>query len=349
MADAFSPFRFAMRAALGVLVVLIGAALAWELRQLLMLAFLAMLIAAALAGPASWLEGRGVPRIAATLSFYVALAAALGGALFLVIPPLVDEATDLIENLPGLLEEAEGIATDLLGGLLGAGAVDRAFDVIGGGVQPDPGTVLQGPMLVAEVLINLVVVLVLSIFLLLERDRMREWVLRFLDPEQRPAARALAASAAGKLGAYVRGQLILMTVVGIGATVGMLLLGVPFALPLGALAFFAEAVPIAGPWIAGIPIILIALLESPWTALLIGLWFVALQQIESYVLGPIVHGSVVELSPFVVMISVLAGAALAGVVGAIIAVPLVAVADLVIDEIILPLRHGREALPPEAA
>lgn len=87
----------------------------------------------------------------------------------------------------------------------------------------------------------------------------------------------------------------------------------------------------------------------PWTALFIGIWFTALQQIESYVLGPVVHGHIIKLSPLVVMFSVLAGAAIAGVVGAIIAVPLVAVVDLIIDDVILPLHHGHPALEPEAA
>jgi putative heme transporter len=351
MPETRSPFRTAIRAALGVLVVVLAAALAWELRLLLMLVFLSLLIAAALVGPATWLEERGLPRLVATLSFYLGLVLVLGGVLFLVVPPLVDEAVELFENLPEILEEAQVLATDILGGILGAGAVERAFEVIGGenGFRPEPGAVLAGPMLVAQVLVNLVIVLVLSIFLLLERDRIRDWGLRFFEPEQRPAVRSLSANAASKLGAYVRGQLILMVMVGVGATVGMLILGVPFALPLGMLAFFAEAIPIAGPWISGIPIMLVALLESPWTALFIGLWFVALQQIESYVLGPVVHGHVVKLSPFVVMFSVLAGATIAGVVGAIIAVPLVAVADLVIDEVILPLRRGQHALEPGTA
>jgi predicted PurR-regulated permease PerM len=351
MLDTSSPFRIGMLAALGVLVVIIGAALAWQLRQLLMLVFLATLIAAALVGPAGWLEARGWPRLAATLSFYVGLIVVLGGVLFLIVPPLVDEAIELFENLPAILEETQELVTGVLGGILGAGAVDRAFDVIGGenGFSPDPGTILQGPMLVGEVIVNLVVVLVLSIFVLLERDRIRDWALRFFDPSQRDAVRSLSANAAAKLGAYVRGQLILMVVVGAGATIGMLILGVPFALPLGMLAFFAEAIPIAGPWIAGIPIILVALLESPWTALFIALWFTALQQIESYVLGPVVHGHIIKLSPFVVMFSVLAGAIIAGVVGAIIAVPLAAVVDLVIDEVILPLRSGEAALESEPA
>ncbi len=259
-----SPFLIGMRAALGVLVIVAGVALAWELRQLLTLGFLAMLVSAALVGPANWLEDRGWPRLASTLSFYAVLLAVLGGVLFLVIPPLVEEAVALFENLPAIFDEAQELVTGVLGGILGAGAVDRAFELIGGadGITPDPGTFLQGPMLVAEVLVNLVIVLVLSIFMLLERERIRDWALRFFEPEQRDAVRTLSVNAADKLGAYVRGQLVLMVAVGIGATAGMLLLGVPFALPLGMLAFFAEAVPIAGPWIAGIPIILVALLDS---------------------------------------------------------------------------------------
>lgn len=348
MIAAGSAFRIGMLGALGVLVVVIATALAWELRLLLMLVFLAVLIAAALATPVAWLEARGWPRLAAVLSFYAGLVLVLAGVLFLVVPPLVEEASDLVQNLPELLDEAEEAVTDTLGGLLGADAVDRAFEVIGGeGMRPDADTLLAGPLLIAEGLLNVAVVLVLSIFLLLERDRIRGWVLRFFDPDQRAAVRDLSAGAATKLGAYVRGQLLIMLVVGVGATIGMLVLGVPFALPLGVLAFLVEAIPIAGPWIAGVPIVLVALLESPLTALFIGIWFVALQQVESYILQPVVQGHVVHLSPFVVMVSVLAGATIAGVMGAIIAVPLVAVADLLVNEVILPLRRGDAPLAEE--
>jgi predicted PurR-regulated permease PerM len=345
-----SPFRIGLRAALGVLVIVVLAALLWQLRHLVMLSFLAMLIAAALVSPAAWLEQRGWPRLAATLSLYAALVVVLGIVIFLIVPPLVEEAVAFAENLPELLEQGEQIATDLLGALLGAGAVERAFDIIGGAdLMPEPGAVLQAPLLVAEILINTVIVLIFSIFLLLERDRIREWLLRFFEPDRRDRLRLLSANAATKLGAYVRGQLLLMVMVGTGATIGMLVLGVPFALPLGLLAFFAEAVPMAGPWIAGIPIVLIALLESPLTALLIGIWFTALQQIESYVLAPIVHGHVVKLSPVVVMFAILAGATVAGVVGAIIAVPLAALVDLVIDDVILPLHRGADQIETEPA
>lgn len=351
MSDGRSPFRVAMLAALGVLVVVVVAALLWELRLLVILLFLALLIAAALMGPVTWLEEHGWPRIAAVLSFYAGLVVVLGGVLFLIVPPLVEEAVDLAENLPAILDEARELVTGVVGGILGADVVDRAFEMIGGpdGVAPDPGTLLAGPMLLAEVLVNLVIVLVLSIFILLERDRIRDWVLRFFAPDQREGVRRLSTNALSKLGAYVRGQLIIMLVVGVGATIGMLLLGVPFALPLGLLAFFAEAIPLVGPYIAGIPIVFVALLESVWVALFIGIWFTALQQIESYVLGPVVHGHVIKLSPLVVMFAVLAGATIAGVVGAIIAVPLAAVIDLVINEVILPLRHGDEALEAEVA
>lgn len=351
MPDNRSPFRVGMRGALGVLVVVALAALAWELRQLVILGFLALLIAAALLGPASWLEAHGWPRLAATLSFYAGLVILLGGVLFLIVPPLVDEAVSLFENFPEILDEARSLVAGILGGILGADAIDRAFGIIGGadGFAPDPDVLLAGPMIVAEILVNTVIVLVLSIFILLERDRIRDWGLRFFEPDQRDAVRSLSANALTKLGAYVRGQLIIMAVVGAGATIGMLLLGVPFALPLGVLAFFAEAIPLAGPWIAGIPIILVALLESPWTALFIGLWFTALQQLESYVLAPLIHGHVIRLSPLVVMVAVLGGAMVAGIVGAIIAVPLAAVVDLLIDEVILPLRNGDRALRPEPA
>jgi predicted PurR-regulated permease PerM len=183
--------------------------------------------------------------------------------------------------------------------------------------------------------------------MLLERDRARNWSLRFFEDRRGERLLDLARTALGKLGAYVRGQLIVMFLVGAGTTAGLLLLGVPFALPLGVFAFIAEAVPFAGPWVAGIPIVLIAALESPLTGLLVAIWFIVLQQLEGFVITPLVQGRVVRVSPMVVLLAVLAGALLGGIIGAIIAIPIVAVIDVLIEEVILPLRRRQQDGNPD--
>jgi predicted PurR-regulated permease PerM len=122
----------------------------------------------------------------------------------------------------------------------------------------------------------------------------------------------------------------------------MWVLDVPFAVPLGALSFITAAIPLAGAFIAGGPIVLVALTVSPGTGLLMAAWLVVLQQLEGSVITPYIQGRVVNLSAIAVLLGVLAGTSVAGIVGGIIAIPLVAVADVVLRDIVFPLRRRAE-------
>jgi len=122
----------------------------------------------------------------------------------------------------------------------------------------------------------------------------------------------------------------------------MLVLGVPFAVPLGALSFATAAIPLAGAFIAGGPIVLVALTDSAATGLLMAAWLVVLQQLEGSVITPYIQGRIVNLSAIAVLLGVVAGTSIAGIVGGIIAIPLVAVADVVLRDIVFPLRRRAE-------
>ena len=163
--------------------------------------------------------------------------------------------------------------------------------------------------------------------------------MRFVAPQDRPAWDNLIRKAGERLGSYVRGQLLIMLVTGVGSYVGLTLIGVPFALPLGIFAFLTEAVPIAGPVIAGVVMIIVALTESPGAALLTLILVAVIQQAESLVLVPVIQGRLISISPVVALLAVLAGSAIGDIPGAILAIPLVAIAMLVIDDVILPWRR----------
>jgi predicted PurR-regulated permease PerM len=117
---------------------------------------------------------------------------------------------------------------------------------------------------------------------------------------------------------------------------------VPFAVPLGALSFITASIPLAGAFIAGGPIVLVALTDSTATGLLMAAWLVVLQQLEGSVITPYIQGRIVNLSAIAVLLGVLAGTSIAGIVGGIIAIPLVAVADVVLRDIVFPLRRRAE-------
>lgn len=332
------------RASLVVVGVVLAAYLLYELRLLLILIFLAILLAAGLYGVVRFFE-RFLPRILAVLVSYALLIGVFVLVLFLIFPPLVRGVVDFADDLPNIADSLRAGTISLIDGIAGAGTGEDIVDTLTEGAQdaaPELGSLISVPLTLASILTNTLVVVFLSALMLIERDRARAWVLEFVDERDREAVLGVSRNALLKLGAYVRGQLLVMAIIGIGSGVGMWVLGVPFAVPLGALSFITAAIPLAGAFIAGGPIVLVALTVSPGTALLMAGWLVVLQQLEGSVITPYIQGRVVNLSAIAVLLGVLAGTSIAGIVGGIIAIPLVAVADVVLRDIVFPLRRRAE-------
>lgn len=342
----------AFRSSLVVIGVAFAAYLVYELRLLLILIFLAVLLASGLYGVVRFFE-RFLPRIPAVLASYVLLIGAFGLALFLIFPPLIRQAVNLADDFPSLVEQLREGAISLIDGIAGAGRGDEIVDSLTAGAGdglPEIGSLLSVPLTLAGIVANLIIVLFLSALMLIERDKSRDYLLRYVSEQDRDAVMDSARRALLKLGAYVRGQLLVMTVIGVGSVIGLVVVGfitqgepLPFAVPLGALSFITAAIPLAGAFLAGGLIVLVSLTVSPLAALLMLGWVVVLQQLEGSVITPYIQGKVVNLSAVVVLLAVVAGTSLAGIVGGIIAIPIVAVVDVVIRDVVFPLRRRSEA------
>jgi predicted PurR-regulated permease PerM len=348
-----------VRVALVVIGLALALALAWELRHLLILVFLAILLAAALHGPSLAIERHGVGRTWAVVITYLVVVAVLALVVFLIFPPLVQQAVQLVDDLPDLFGRLRTSLIDMISGVAGSGTGDRLIDSLTQGARqilPQLTSLLRVPLTVVGIVVNVVMIFVLSALMLLERDDAHRWFLQFLAPDDGETVHEVARNALHKLGAYVRGQLLLMTVIGVGTGLGMVIIGfitlgspLPFLFPLALLAFVTEAIPMLGPFISGVPIAAVAFLESPLTGILMAIWLVALQQLEGLILVPIVQSRAVALSPMVVLLAVLAGGTLAGIVGAIIAIPIVAVGDVILRDVVLPLRRRQGARAESAS
>ena len=332
------------RASLVVVGVVLAAYLLYQLRLLLILVFLAILLAAGLYGVVRFFE-RFLPRIVAVLVSYALLIGVFVLVLSLIVPPLVRQVVEFADDLPAIGDRLREGTITLIDGIAGAGRGEEIVDSLTDGAQgalPEVGSLLSVPLTLVGILTNALVVIFLSALMLIERDRARGWILEFVDERDREAVVGVSRNALLRLGAYVRGQLLVMAIIGVGSAVGMWVLDVPFAVPLGALSFITAAIPLAGAFIAGGPIVLVALTVSPGTGLLMAAWLVVLQQLEGSVITPYIQGRVVNLSAIAVLLGVLAGTSVAGIVGGIIAIPLVAVADVVLRDIVFPLRRRAE-------
>jgi predicted PurR-regulated permease PerM len=328
----------AFRAA--VVLVLVGLAAWWIylVREVLAVALLALVIAAAIHGPVAALERRGLRRVLAVVLIYLGLIVSVIVLLALLVPPLLDQARGFATDLPALLGTLSANLTAFLA-QLGVSTGGNLVETILAQLGSVGGLLARVPGVIVGFLSALLLVTFLSALMILERDRARAWTMRFVAPPDRAALDGLLRKAADRLGAYVRGQLLIMGVTGVGSYVGLTLIGVPFALPLAIFAFLTEAIPIAGPVIAGIAMMIVAVIESPLKgALTLGLVLV-IQQAESLVLVPVIQGRLISISPPVALLAVLAGSAIADIPGAILAIPVVAIVMVVIDDVILPWRR----------
>lgn len=340
-----------LRASLVVVGVVLVSYFTYQLRQLLVLVFLAILLAAGIYGVIRFFE-RYVPRIVAVLISYGLLIGVLALTLFLIFPPLVRQAVEFADDLPALIERLRAGAIELIDSIAGAGRGEEIIDTLTGGAGdalPEIGSILSVPLTVLGIFANLFIVVFLSALMLIERDRARGYLLNFVDDEDREAVTDTARRALLKLGAYVRGQLLVMTIIGAGSALGLVVVGLllngeplPFVIPLGALSFITAAIPLAGAFIAGGVIVLVSLTVSPLSALAMLVWVIGLQQLEGSLITPYVQGRVVNLSAVVVLLAVVAGTTIAGIVGGIIAIPVVAVIDVVIRDVVFPLRRRAE-------
>ena len=322
---------------------LVGLAyLAWQVRVLLALLFLAILLATALRRPVSLSESVGAPRLLGVLGVYLVLVVAAILVLWLVVPPLIEQGASFVQSLPQAVDDIFGWLRGLLRSVVPGDRVQQTVEGIQSALAdllPPIEAVLQVPLLFAGILVNIGLIIFLSAFLLLDGRSLFEAVLRYVEPERRDRLREVGTTIADRLGAYIVGQLVVMLVVGVGAMIGMVVLGVPYVLPLGFIAFITEAIPLIGPWIGGAIVVLVAFTVGPFEGVAMAAWYLVLQQLEGNVLVPIVQKRAIEVSPTIVLFATTAGGVIAGILGALLAIPLVAVVEVVMQEVVLPARR----------
>jgi predicted PurR-regulated permease PerM len=192
---------------------------------------------------------------------------------------------------------------------------------------------------------DLFTVSILTIYFMLSFPRLRRTVASFTRPEHRAQVDSVLQRSLEKIGGYVSGNLITSAACGVLSVVGLLAIGVPYAVPLGLWAGVADLIPQVGAYLGAIPAILVGLARGPGYGIAAVLWFTAYQQFENYVLAPRVYKNSIDLSPAAVIVSTLVGGTLAGFAGALIALPVAATIKVIMTDVVLAGR--RSQLPEE--
>jgi predicted PurR-regulated permease PerM len=334
---------------LSLLLVLVVGYVMIQIQFVLVLVLMSLVFATVIAHPVDVLERRHVPRPLAILLVYVSIIAGLT-ALFLLVSPAIREQsaafrTQAPESLGELRQAWVESGNALLAGP-GQQLLARALSILdnpGQGVAVPQGAAIGLVTGVGGGVIGLVTVLIISFYYLMEKQWLRRILLSSSAPETRIRVGRIWDEVEQKVGDWLRGQLTLCLVIGVTATVGYAVMGVSFWPLLGLWAGVTEIIPILGPWLGGVPAVIIALTQSWEKAALVVGFVVLLQMMENAVLVPRVMRGAVGLTPLTVFIAILAGTEFAGVAGALLAIPVAAVIQVLLSHYTEARREAKMA------
>ena len=324
--------------ALGVVLVYTLLQIGVAAAGVLLLLFVAVLLASALEPGLGWLRARlpVVGRAGTIIVVYLAFFLTVVGLAFVVVPAAIGQAQQILADLPPFFAEARAWAENIRPGAL-ATSLTALIDSVASALKPpeppNPDEVVEVGTRVAELVAALATLLTMVFLWIVERPRLQRYVLAFLPQDSRAGARSVWNDVEIRLGLWVRGQLTLMATMGVMTGIAYTLLGVPGALLLALIAAITEAIPIIGPLLGAIPAVLVAATVSPELALIVAGLYVVIQFVEGNVLVPIVMRHAVGISPLLVLVSLLIGAAAGGLVGAFLAVPIAASVEIALQRL----------------
>jgi predicted PurR-regulated permease PerM len=311
----------------------IGVYVLWRIQEVIFLLFVAILVATAIEPIVNRLRRGPFTRGTGVLVVYTAIMLVIGTAAYFVIPNVLNQAGSFTQTLPERLIATRVDVAQLSQPAL-RGVLLQLLDQLNTAVQV-PATPKQEDLVAvgaaaAQTIISFLSIFVLAFYWLVERASIKRVLLRSVSVARAKDVNTVWLEVEEKLGGWVRGQLVLMLAIGVMAGLGYTILGLPNAALLAVAAGLFEIVPMIGPFLAFAPAVVVALTVSPGTAVLVIVYALVIQQIESNVLVPRVMREAVGVSPLTVLLGILIGSALYGLPGAFLAVPLAGAIQVVL-------------------
>ena len=351
--------RFRPRTVFVVLGIILATAIVLKVVQaamgVLIWILIAIFLALALNPAVAWLQEHGLKRRGA------AVAVTFGGAILVIVavgalfvPTLVNEVNDFADAVPDYVE-------DITEGRGRLGFLERDYHLVerirdaieergASGVLGLSGTAVSVTKSVVTAIVAVLTITFLTLFMLLEGPNWVERFLSLLPEEQQPRWRGVGQEIYRVVGGYVAGNLLISLIAGVTSALVLIVLGIQYAVALGLLVAILDLVPLAGATIAAVIVSTVAFIdEGIVKGIIVVAFFLAYQQLENHALQPLVYGKTVQLSPLAVLIAVLIGAEIAGVIGALGAIPVAGTIQVVLRDW---LSHRRSALvekPPGVA
>ena len=339
--DRRNPFMIGLLGGFGVI---LAYALFLGIRNaasILVLIFIASFLAIGLNPAVSWLRRRGIPRGGAVAIVALVVLALLIGAIIALVPPLVTQSNELIKNVPDYVSQLQRSKTinDLIERYDIMAKVTSAVNA--GTVGNAVGGVVGGAKLIFGTIFNTLTVLVLTIYFMAAFDRLRESAYSLVPASRRTRVRLLTDEILTKVGAYMVGALAIAVLAGISSFVLAMILGLAYPFALAVVVAVCDLIPQIGATLGAIVVSLVGFASSLTDGLVCVAFFIVYQQVENYLIYPSVMRRSVKVSDVAAVVAALLGVALFGVVGALVAIPMVAAIQLIIREVVVPSQESR--------
>jgi predicted PurR-regulated permease PerM len=347
-------FRMGLLGGLGVLLALLIGGIVAQLSTVLVYIGLALFLALGLDPLVSLIE-RKLPRAVAILIVVLGALIAFAGILFAIIPILVQQTANLIDEIPGYVDDI--LASDWYHNLEDTFG-DGFQDAVNGALSfvQDPANLLSigGGIVavgagVASAVTAVTIVFILTLYFLGSLRSMKRAMYRFVPAYRRHTFAEVTDQVTGAVGRYVMGQVSLALVNAVLSFIFLSVIRAPLPALLALLAFIGSLIPLVGTLSASIVITALCFFNSPTTALIAGIYYLVYMQVEAYVLSPRIMNRAVSVPGAIVVIAAVAGGALGGVLGALVAIPIAASTLIIIQKVVFPGQDAKKTPPPVAA
>lgn len=346
MSQEKSPVRITLTTAtlVKIIIVLLGLYFAYLIKDVLAILFVSMVLSSAIDPWVDWMQKKGLPRALGISLIYAGLLLIIGLVFYLIIPPIVTQFNQLVSDFPFYTEKISEFLFNLKSYVASNNWLEQIKESLGAtttSLQNAASGVFTTLFDIVGGIFSLAIILVITFYMVVEQEVIRKLIWSLTPEGKQNYIMDLFNRMQQKMGLWLRGQLILCLVIFALTYVGLLILGVKYALILALIAGLTEFIPYLGPLLGAVPAVFIAFTQSPTLALFVIILYIVIQQLEGNFLVPKIMEKAVGINPIISIAVLMIGFAVGGIMGALLSIP-VATAVLVIFDDLIHKKRSRE-------
>jgi predicted PurR-regulated permease PerM len=318
------------------IIILLGLWFLYLIRDIVALLFVALIFTAVIEPLVTWLQRKKIPRGIGILLIYAALILIIGGMVYFLVPVIVSQTNELLNNFPRYVEKTNNLIQSVQNYSSSHNITlenQQLLNITSNATKITQG-IFNTTVGIFTGIIFIIILFSMTFYLSVKEDGMEKLITSVTPSNHQEYVISLANRMKKKVGKWMQGQLLLMIIIFILDFIALYILGIPYALTLAIFAGLFEMIPYLGPIISAIPAVALGFLISPLTGFLVLGVYIAIQQMENHIITPLVMKKTLGLNPIIIILALLIGAKVAGVFGAILAMPMAAIISVLASDIL---------------